>query len=294
MKTADPARILAPLGRGMRRLFGRGAEAAPGPEGLRDIIALHSGADVERRDERAMLRSVLELDRVEVAQVMHHRKDLVAIDADLPVRAIVEQIVASPYTRIPLWRGEPDNIVGVLHAKAVLRQVWANLDHPEAVDIASMAAEPWFIPESTTLLSQLRAFRRRREHFALVVDEYGSLLGVVTLEDILEEIVGEIADEHDVVRAGVRALRDGSYIVEGTVTVRELNRLYEWSLPETHAATIAGLVIHAAKIIPTVNQTFIFHGFRLEVLRRQRNQITLLRVRPPTVAAAVGAAGQIS
>ncbi len=144
-----------------------------------------------------------------------------------------------------------------------------------------MATKPWFIPESTSLLEQLQAFRRRREHFALVVDEYGALMGVVTLEDILEEIVGDIADEHDVVLVGVRPQADGSYIVNGAVTVRDLNRRFEWNLPDEEAATVAGLVIHEARIIPEVGQTFVFHGFRFEILRRQRNQITLIRITPP-------------
>ncbi|MGE0744846.1 MAG: HlyC/CorC family transporter [Rhodospirillales bacterium] len=276
--------------RGVFGLFGvriaTEKELAATPEELRGMIELHRGEGATVRQERAMLRSVLDLDEVGVAQVMRHRRDTMTIDADLGARAIVEQVVASPYSRIPLWRDDPDNIIGVLHARAVLRAVWSHQGGVETLDVAGMAAEPWFIPESTSLLRQLQSFRQRREHFALVVDEYGSLMGHVTLEDILEEIVGDIADEHDIVPIGVRPQRDGSYLVDGSVTVRDLNRLFEWDLPDDVAATVAGLVIHQARIIPEVNQTFIFHGFRFEVLRRQRNQITSVRVTPPAEAAA--------
>jgi len=274
--------------RGVLGLFGvriaTEKELAATPEELRGMIELHRGEGASVRQERAMLRSVLDLDEVEVAQVMRHRRDMMTIDAGLGTRAIVEQVVASPYSRIPLWRGEPDNVVGVLHARAVLRAVWSHQDDIDMLDVVGMATEPWFIPESTSLLRQLQTFRQRREHFALVVDEYGSLMGHVTLEDILEEIVGDIADEHDIVPIGVRPQRDGSYLVDGSVTVRDINRLFEWELPDDVATTVAGLVIHQARIIPEVNQTFIFHGFRFQVLRRQRNQITSVRVTPPAGA----------
>ncbi len=250
-------------------------------EALRGAIELHRGGQGAIEHERAMLRSILDLDDVEVGKIMQHRKDVVMVDADEPTSRIVEQVVESPFTRIPMYRGDPDNIVGVLHAKAVLRAWRAHRDDLDSFDLNEVATKPWFIPESTSLLEQLQAFRRQREHFALVVDEYGALMGVVTLEDILEEIVGEISDEHDVVLVGVRPQADGSYIVNGAVTVRDLNRRFEWNLPDEEAATIAGLVIHEARIIPEVGQTFSFHGFRFEILRRQRNQITLIRVTPP-------------
>ena len=229
-----------------------------------------------------MLRSILDLADVEVEMVMRHRTDVAMIDADLGTGEIVDQALQSPYTRIPLWRNEPDNIIGILHAKALLRAVRAHGGNLEELSLDTIVTPPWFIPETTTLLDQLQAFRRRREHFALVVDEYGALMGVVTLEDILEEIVGEISDEHDVVPVGVRLQRDGSYLIDGIVTIRDLNRRFEWRLPDQEAATIAGLVLHEAKVIPEVGQTFIFHGFRFEIMRRQRNQITLIRTTPPT------------
>ncbi len=249
-------------------------------EELRGAIELHRGGDASVQTERAMLRSILDLADVDVELVMRHRTDMVTIDADLPTREIVSQVLDSPYTRIPLWRSEPDNIVGVLHAKVLLRAMHDHRDELDNLKLDDIVTPSWFIPETTTLLDQLQAFRRRREHFALVVDEYGALMGIVTLEDILEEIVGDIADEHDVVLVGVRPEHGGAYLVDGSVTVRDLNRQFEWRLPDQDAATIAGLVIHEAKLIPEIGQIFMFHGFRFEIVRRERNQITSVRVTP--------------
>ena len=253
---------------------------------LRSAIEEHTGEageeGAEIRQERAMLRSILDLAEVTVGAVMTHRRDMVTIDANLPPAEIVDAALASPFTRLPLWQGEPDNIVGVIHAKSLLRAVRGTLDN---LNVAALASKPWFVPDATSLLDQLTAFRARREHFALVVDEYGTLLGLVTLEDILEEIVGDITDELDTNVAGVFPQPDGSYIVDGRVTVRDLNRQFDWTLPdEEDYSTIAGLVIYEARRIPTVAQTFTFFGFRFEILKRQRNQIQTLRVRPPAKA----------
>jgi Mg2+/Co2+ transporter CorB len=279
--------------RGVLRLFGvrlASEEAfSAAEEALRGAIELHRGDEPAVRHERDMLRSILELADVDVDEVMHHRQDIVMIDANLAPREIVERVLESPYTRLPLYSGEVDNIVGVLHVKELLRSVHARPTPLDDLNIREVATEPWFIPESTSLLDQLQAFRARREHFALVVDEYGALMGVVTLEDILEEIVGEIADEHDIMTVGIRPLKDGSYMVDGRVTIRDLNRRFEWRLPDEEAATIAGLVIHEAKLIPEVHQIFNFHGFRFEIMRRRRNRITSIRITPgppqPPVAA---------
>jgi len=269
--------------RGTLRLMGIELAATLSPEHseeeLRGAIDMHAGASEEVKHERAMLRSVLDLADVEVSDIITHRKKVVSIDATQPPAAIVHEVLESPHTRLPLWKDEPDNIVGVLHVKALLRAVQAqpNLDQ---LDVLSIANPPWFIPESTDLLSQLQAFRARHEHFAIVVDEYGEVLGIVTLEDILEEIVGEISDEHDIPIEGVKLQKDGSLLVDGGVTLRDLNRQFEWRLPDEEAATIAGLVLHEARRIPEVGQTFVFHGFRFEIAGRQRNQITAIRVVP--------------
>jgi Mg2+/Co2+ transporter CorB len=265
------------------RLMGAGERHGIGPsmDELRGAIDLHTADEPEIRHERAMLRSILDLAEVQVGEIMIHRKNVAMIDADLPIDELVSQVLASPYTRIPLWRESTDNIVGVIHAKALLRAVREGSGRADGMDVVGMAATPWFVPDSTTLLDQLQAFRRRREHFALVVDEYGSLMGVVTLEDILEEIVGEITDEHDVAVPGVVRQADGSFVVQGTVTIRDLNREFEWGLPDEAASTIAGLVLHEAKRIPEVGQAFMFHGFRFEILRRHRQQIAAIRITPP-------------
>ncbi|MEC7489266.1 MAG: HlyC/CorC family transporter [Pseudomonadota bacterium] len=247
-------------------------------EELRGAIELHRGSGVMARHERAMLHSILDLSYVDVEMVMQHRREIFMIDASQPTSQIVDEALTSPFTRIPLWRDSPDNIVGVMHAKAMLREVHAHTGDLDELDVDNIATPPWFIPESTTLLDQLQAFRRRREHFAMVVDEYGALMGVVTLEDILEEIVGDISDEHDVVPIGVRPQDDGSNLISGGVTVRDLNRRFGWDLPDKEVATIAGLVIHEAKLIPEIGQIFHFYGFRFEIVRRQRNRITLIRL----------------
>ena len=283
--------LLTPLVRAMEvvvrlvfRLCGASYAASVSPEAamieLKGAIAVHAG-QVEVREERRMLRSILELADVEVGQVMTHRRNLVAVDAALPTAEIVDLVVSSPCTRVPLWLDDPDNIVGVVHAKDLLRAVRESEGGTGGVDVTALAADPWFIPDSTTLQEQLQAFRQRREHFALVVDEYGTLMGVVTLEDILEEIVGDIVDEHDVAVSGVRPQADGTFVVDGAVPIRDLNREFEWGLPDDEAATIAGLVLHEARRIPEVGQVFRFYGLRFEIARRQRNQITALRVTPP-------------
>jgi Mg2+/Co2+ transporter CorB len=269
---------------GVLHLFGGGGRAdIHSEEHLLGAIELHGEhAQTEHApQERAMLRSILDLDDVEVGEIMVHRTDVEMIDAGLPPDEIVAKVLASQYTRLPLYRDAPENVIGVLHAKALLRELRAHDDDPEELDPAGTAAAPWFVPEQTLLLDQLRAFQTRREHFALVVDEYGALMGIVTLEDILEEIVGEISDEHDVPVLGLRPQADGSYIVNGAVTIRDLNRELDWGLPDEEASTIAGLVLHEARLIPEVGRVFRFHDFRFEVLRRRGNQITSLRITPP-------------
>ncbi|MDP6786763.1 MAG: HlyC/CorC family transporter [Rhodospirillales bacterium] len=275
--------------RGVFKVFGVDFHAdeafAHGSEELRGAIELHATDPDAIKQERAMLHSVLDLAEVQVGEIMVHRKNMVRIDAGARPEKVLDQVLASPFTRIPLWRDEPDNIVGVLHAKELLRAMRGQDKNLKDLDVVGLAAKPWFVPDTTPLLDQLQAFRERRAHFALVVDEYGSILGLVTLEDILEEIVGEISDEHDVTVTGVRQHPDGSFSVQGQVTIRDLNREFEWRLPDEEAATVAGLVLHEARRIPEVGQVFMFHGFRFEILRRQRHQITSVRITPPAKSA---------
>ncbi|HEX5078380.1 MAG TPA: hemolysin family protein [Geminicoccaceae bacterium] len=255
-------------------------------EELRGLIDVSREHGMVLKTERDMLGGILDLADVEVSDIMTHRKDIVSIDVDAPPEEIFERIVSTPYTRYPLWRGDPDAIIGVLHAKDMLAQA---RNHPEdlaAIDVAGLATPPWFIPDTTALLHQLLAFRQRRSHLAFVVDEYGALMGLVTLEDILEEIVGEISDEKDIEIVGIEPQADGSVLVRGWVTLRDLNRHFGWKLPDHEAATIAGLLIYEAQKIPEAGQKFSFHGFHFEVLRRQQNQVVLLRIMPASTTEA--------
>jgi len=280
------ARAVAMLVRLIFRAFG--ISTGPSPHGaliaeqeLRGAIELHRGTDQEAQHEGGMLHSILDLGEVEVEEVMTHRSDVASVNADLPAEEIISEVVKSPYTRIPLWRDKPENIIGVLHAKALLKAVEDHAGGARNLDVASLAAKPWFIPESTSLLAQLHAFRRRGEHFAMVVDEYGDLMGIVTLEDILEEIVGDISDEHDIQRHGIRPQSSGAVIVDGDVTIRDLNRRFDWQLPDEEAATVAGLVLRESRLIPGPGQVFTFFGFRFEILGRSGNRLTALGITPP-------------
>ncbi len=249
-------------------------------EEIRGAVEYHHSEGVVESGDRRMLGGVLDLSEMDVSEVMVHRKSVFMLDAEQPSRALLREALESGHSRVPLWRENPDNVIGVLHIKDVIREM---SDHDlglEQIDVGALIRKPWFIPDTTKLKDQLNAFLKRRSHFALVVDEYGVLQGVITLEDILEEIVGEIDDEHDTAVEGVKAQPDGWYEIDGSVTVRDLNRALDWDLPDDHAVTIAGLVIHEAQTIPEEGQTFIFHHHRFQILKRRRNQITGLRISP--------------
>lgn len=255
-------------------------------EELRGAIDLHIGEGPVAH-ERAMLRSILDLTQVEIAEIMVHRKTMLTINCTEKSSKIIEKVLNSPYTRIPLWKDNPDNIIGVLHVKALWKKFQSFSGNRDQFNILEAVTPPWFIPDTTTLFAQLQSFRERHEHLAFVVDEYGSLLGMVTLEDILEEIVGEIVDEHDVELAGVRLTAEGNYLVQGTVTLRDLNRQYDWNLPDSEATTLAGLILEETRHIPQVGQIFRLYGLEMKILRRHRNQITLIQLTPlPRLAAA--------
>lgn len=240
---------------------------------------LHREGSVIKAD-RDRLGGLLDLEELEVSDVMKHRTVMRAINADDPPEVIVRTVLESPFTRMPLWRGSTENIIGIVHAKDLLRALAEPNMEPRDLDIGKIAQKPWFVPDTTSLKDQLNAFLRRKIHFAVVVDEYGEVQGIVTLEDILEEIVGDIADEHDLEIQGVRQEADGSIVVDGSVPIRDLNRALDWRLPDEEATTIAGLVIHESKLIPQERQTFTFHGKRFIIMKREKNRITKLRIRP--------------
>ncbi len=246
----------------------------------------HSEGTVEK-EHRDRLLGALDLGERTVEEIMLHRSQIEMIDADLPAQEVLERCLESPYTRLPLYRDAPENIVGIIHAKDLSRAMYkVQAEHSGAgnpfdgFDVMKVATKPYFIPETTSLDDQMREFLRRRTHFALVVDEYGTLQGLITLEDILEEIVGEIVDEHDLEEeTDLERAPDGSLIVDGAMTIRDLNRACDWNLPDEEANTIAGLVIHEAQTIPAEGQVFSFHGYRFEVLGREANRITRLKIR---------------
>ena len=234
----------------------------------------------ESAEKRAMLRSILDLVDVDIEDVMTHRSNVIALDANENISNLVDRVLNSPYTRLPVWQDDPDNIIGIIHAKIMLRELRSVSGNIDRLDIRLMLLEPWFVPETTTLFDQLQAFRERKEHFAIVVDEYGSFQGIVTLEDILEEIVGEIDDEQDLAATGIRLQGDGSYFIDGTVSIRDMNRELDWDLPDEAYTTVAGLIIHESKMIPDAGQSFIFYNYRFTVMKREKHQLTLLKVSP--------------
>ena len=284
-------KIMGPLARGAQWLvrktlgvfgvkMGMEIDVLAAHEEIRGAVEYHHSEGLVEGGDRRMLGGVLDLSEMDVSDVMVHRKQMDMIDAGLPPKELLEAVFASGHSRIPLYREEPENIVGVLHVKDLLPSLMQVGGKISKLDVAAIAREPWFVPETTTLKDQLNAFLNKKQHFALVVDEYGALEGLITLEDILEEIVGEIDDEHDLTVEGVRQQPDGSVHVDGHVTIRDLNRAMDWDLPDDEAVTVAGLVIHEAQTIPEAGQIFIFHRHRFQILRRHRNQITAVAVSP--------------
>lgn len=280
---------LNPLAMGLRflanSLIGKNDEQdANREEELRGLIELHGAdGDADNRETQAMLSSVLDLNEISLDAIMTHRAEVNMVNADETLDNILRQVLASPHTRHPVFSGNPDNIVGVLHVKDLLRAIGENATGANGGDttgvlVENIATQPYFVPETTLLFDQLQAFRNRREHFAVVVDEYGDLQGIVTLEDILEEIVGDIDDEHDVDLVGLTPQADGSWVVDGGVTIRDLNRALGWQLPDEDAATIAGLVLFESRTIPRPGQEFRFHDIRFRILKRQGNRLTSLRL----------------
>ncbi|WP_409432886.1 HlyC/CorC family transporter [Litorimonas sp. RW-G-Af-16] len=280
-------RILAPIVtvvqvivNGVLRLFGMdtNASAWTAADEIRGAVDLHLQEGGVAKRARDQIYGVLEIGELTIEEVMIHRKNLNMVDVNASPEQIIKDVLASGHTRLPIYKEDTDNVIGVLHIKDLLKAMSRASGDISSIDIKKFAREPWFVPETTSVVKQLRAFQQKREHFALVVDEYGALMGVVTLEDILEEIVGDIQDEYDEELSGVNRLKDGGAIVRGDVAVRDLNRAMDWKLPDEEAVTIAGLVIHESQTIPIVGQTFAYHGYRFEILTRTRNQIQSLRV----------------
>jgi len=249
-------------------------------EEIRGTIELKTIGGAVGKDDAAMLGGVLDLRGLRVLDIMVHRTKMQTINIAEPPPKVIDAITQSQYTRVPLWRDEPENIVGVLHTKDLLVALARSAWDVTKIDIAGVAAQPWFVPDTTSVADQLNAFLKKKAQLALVVDEYGEVQGLITLEDILEEIVGQIADEHDAQDVAVRVQPDGSVNVDGAIAVRDLNRQMDWNLPDQEATTIAGLVIHEAQTIPEPGQAFTFYGYRFEILRKSRNKLTAIRIKP--------------
>jgi Mg2+/Co2+ transporter CorB len=270
------------LARGLRRLLERLGLAKPqtAQEELRGAIDLHHKEGAVVKKDRDMLGGILDLSELEVFDVMVHRTKMTTIDASMPQDQIIKEVLKSGHSRVPVWKERPDNIIGILHVKDLFAKLLEVEGDAAKISIEPIVKPPWFVPDTRRVSDQLAAFLRRKTHFALVVDEYGEVMGLVTLEDVLEEIVGDISDEHDPERPRIRKQKDGSVIIDGTVPIRDLNRTLDWHLPDEEVTTLAGLVVHEARMIPDTGQAFTFHCFRFEVLRKRRHQITTLRVTP--------------
>ena len=285
---APVVRVVQLLVRGILRAAGvqaAGTHPFAAHEAIAGAIALHHYEGAMEAADRDRLLGALDLAQRSVDEVMTHRRDVESIDIDLPPGEIITAALASGFTRIPLWRGSAENIVGVLHARDLSRAMHAAVREAgesalDTLDIASIAMKPYFVPDVTDLDDQLQAFIKSKTHQAIVIDEYGAIRGLVTLEDILEEIVGDIADEHDAGgEQGVVAQADGAIIAPGRASIREVNRALAWALPEDNAVTVAGLVIDFARRIPEPGETFLIGGYDIEVLEREQARLTKLRVR---------------
>jgi Mg2+/Co2+ transporter CorB len=267
---------------GMLKIFGIDINVSTSVSSASDVIRgtieMHHDEGHVVKHDRDMLGTILDLDEISVSEIMVHRLQMEMIDTGQPVEAIISDVISSTHSRIPLWKDEPDNIVGILHAKSLLKEIRANkqLNHD---DIMAITNKPWFVPETTSLKEQLHAFRRERQHFAIVVDEYGDIKGMVTLEDIIEEIVGNIDDEHDRIQPiELIPAGENAYMFDGSMTIRDVNRLLEWDLPDEDASTVAGLILHEAREIPESGASFVFHGMKFDIVRRRGNQITRVRI----------------
>lgn len=250
-----------------------------GTDALRGAIQMHHDDGSVIKEDKDMLGSILDLPEMDVADVMVHRKNMVTVDINLPYDDLIRIVLESNYTRIPLWENNPENIVAVLHVKNLLKAIKSQKKLGENINIREVAYEPWFVPENTSLNRQLQEFRNKRNHFALVVDEYGALQGLITLEDVLEEIVGDIIDEHDLSEETIMPEKDGWYLLNGSSTIRDINRQFGWNLPDEDATTIAGLIIHESETIPNIGDVFEYHNFIFDIREKDSNQITKVAIK---------------
>jgi len=275
------------LANGVLRLLGASrhqASASLSSEELRTVVA-EAGAMIPQR-HRQMLMSILDLENATVEDIMVPRVEIVGIDMEDSWDKILEQLRQSQHTRLPVFEGDIDRIIGVLHMKRVVHELArGRLDHGNLVEAAS-ARDVYFVPSGTPLNTQLLNFQRDKRRLAFVVDEYGDIQGLVTLDDILEEIVGEFTtDPATMMHKDVHRESDGSFVVNASTTVRALNRSMRWSLPTDGPKTLNGLIVEFLETIPEPGTTLKMSDYMLEVLQTNENAIKTVRIRPPAAAA---------
>ena len=246
---------------------------------IRGTVDLHHKEGRLFKLDKDMVTGILDLSEITVEDVMVHRSNIFMVNIDENPEKIIIQVTDSPHTRIPVWKDNNENIIGLIHAKNLLKML--NQKKGKEInreDIKNSLIKTWFVPETTSLKDQLQMHLRRKIKLAMVVDEYGALKGMISLEDIIEEIVGDISDEHDIDLSDVIREKDGSLTVTGTTEIRNINRNYGWDLPDEEANTISGLIINESRSFPKKGQIFQFYGFKFEILEIYRNTISKIRI----------------
>jgi Mg2+/Co2+ transporter CorB len=246
-------------------------------EELRTVVS-EAGVMIPKRHQR-MLIGVLELQDVTVDDIMVPRNEIDGLDLEDDWEDLLEQITESRHTRLPVFRGDLDDVVGILHLRSVMGELAD--DKLTREQLVAKALEPYFVPEATPLHTQLVNFQRAKRRLALVVDEYGDIQGLVTLDDILEEIVGEFTTDPADIFSDVQPEADGSFMVNGTANVRELNRMMGWRLPIDGPKTLNGLIVERLETIPQAGATLQLGGYRLEIVQTADNAVRSVRLHPP-------------
>jgi Mg2+/Co2+ transporter CorB len=247
-----------------------------GAEEVREIIEHHHQEGNVYKADRDMLGGILDIRDMTISEIMVHRSSVIALNIDLPNDEIIPLILSSAKARIPLWKDTKDNIIGVLHSRDLLQNLYENNNNLDKINIKKLITEPWFVPDNAPVIQQLHSFRHRSNHLACVVDEYGDLQGIMTLEDILEEIVGQMHHKHDDDHTIIKK-SENEFIIKGSATIRDINRELGWDLPDDHATTIAGLIIYQTEHIPDQGVHIIIYNIKFTILKRGGNKIEIVR-----------------
>jgi Mg2+/Co2+ transporter CorB len=246
---------------------------------LRGVIDLHADTFDQGQQTATMLHAIVDLSDLTVADVMLHRRDMRSVAIGQPIDSLLNELLGAKHSLVPLWGKTPEDIVGVIDVRTLLAELARRGGNADGLDVSASISAPWFIPDTTGLLDQLKAFRARHLSLAFVVDEYGVLQGMLTLADILEEIVGSYDRGQFNALAVPKPLPDGSFILDGRFPLRELNRELDWDLPDDHASTIAGLVLHVAERLPEPGERFQLDAYHFQVIARKKNSLAKIKVR---------------